>query len=441
MTDIRALMSQATEAFKQGRFAHARDIARTAAHTQPRNLQILQFLAIAQIQSGNPNEGFATLQRAMGIDDSDPQLRFNTARAALDAGRPELVADLCAPLGSNPQVLQLIAQAAKALGQTSSAVTTLEKLLEENPHDIKLLNNFGNALLDAGQTDRAIAVFEQASQLDPSEPQLWLNLGRARSAAAQFDDALEDFRRAAALDPRDAEVNIELGKSLLRYGEHEGALLRLSEAARSGRSEPAVLVMIGLCFAGMEKREEAERAYRTALEVDPDHVGAILNLALQLERENRLDDIRELVSAARSHGVEGPELSYCDALLLRRDGDLAGALALIEANNPDGLDGHVRSQLIGQIADRLGDHDRAFTAFADMNAAMALNPEALRFDGSEHGTTVHQATAALTPEWRARWHDMPVPDNRPSPAFLGGFLRSGTTLLDGIEPKTDTTIG
>ncbi len=432
MTDIQALMSQATAAFQKGEFGRARDLAHTVAHSHPRNVQVLQFLGIAQIQAGNPHEGFATLKRALDQQPDNRQLRFNTARAALDAGRPELVAGLCAPLGNDPQILQLVAQAAKAQGKAENAIATLERLVAADPANAQLLNNLGNAQLDAGQSDQAIASLQKACALAPTEPQLWLNLGRALSSVKVFDKALEALLTAVQLNPVDPDVNVELGKSLLRYGRHDLALLRLSEAARGGRQEAQVLVMIGLCFAGLERREEAEQAYRTALHVDPTHVGAILNLALQLERENRLEEIETLVAEARKRGLDGEELAYCDALLLRRSGDLEGALALIEANSPDGLDSHVRSQMIGQIADRLGDFDKAYHAFADMNAAMGLNPEALRYDGTEHGALVRQATATLTPEWRSRWIEMELPDERPSPAFLGGFLRSGTTLLDTI---------
>lgn len=432
MNTIAGIMQRATKAFGAGDFVAARTLATEALDLDRNNRQVWQFLAIAQIQSGQAAEGLDLLQRLLKAEPGNKPLRLNTAKAALDAGRADLVESLCRPIAQDPAAQQLVALAARKIGNAQDAVATLRALCAERPDDARLLNNYGNALLDAGQEREAIAVFERACALTPQEPQLWLNLGRAHSVAEQFDAALSAFATAVQLNPTDPDVNVELGKSLLRYGQHEQALLRLSEAARAGRNEAAVLVMIGLCFAGLERREESENAYRTALHVDPGHVGAMLNLALQLERENRLEEIETLVENARKQGQTGDELAYCEALLLRRNGDLAGALALIEQHNPDGLDNHVRAQMIGQIADRQGDVDKAFAAFAEMNASMALYPEARRYNGTEHGQTVRHATSVLTPALMRNWATLPAPDPRSSPAFLGGFLRSGTTLLDTI---------
>ncbi len=425
-------MAQASRAFQQGDFARARDLAQTAADRQPANASVLQFLGIAQAQAGDPSQGLTTLKRAILLAPSDAALRLNAARAAIDAGAFAEVEDICRPIATTPAAQQVLAQASRLSGFAPEAVTRLAALVERQPDDPRVLNNYGNALLEVGRIDDAVEILEKASELAPGEPQVWLNLGRARSAARQFEAALAAFDRAVALSPQDADINVELGKSLLRYGRNEEALLRLSEAARQGRREAQVFVMIGICYAGMEQRTEAERAYRMALSVDPADTRAILNLALQMERENRVAELETLVGDAHDRGLQGAEIAYCDALIMRRKGDLEGAQSILENNNPEGLDSYVRDQLIGQIADRLGDSDKAFSAFAAMNEGMSLTPEALRFNGTEHGALVRQATAVITPGWYAKWRGGAPADGRSSPAFLGGFLRSGTTLLDTI---------
>jgi Flp pilus assembly protein TadD len=432
MNDLANIMAQATGAFRGGDFVRARDLAQRASLSQPANAQVLQFLGIAQVQSGDPQAGFATLKRAIGLAPGDKQLRLNAARAAIDAGHHSEVEALCAPLGRDPGAQQMIAQATKLAGDAASAADRLGALTAQHPRDARVLNNYGNALIEAGRIDEALTVLERASAVAADEPQVWLNLGRARSVDQQFDAALEAFERAIALRPQDPEVNLELGKSLLRYGNYEQALERLSEAARGGQRDPQVIVMIGLCYSGMEQLPEAERAYRTALTIEPSHAGAILNLALQLERENREDEIEQLATDARAHGATGATLSYCDALILRRKGDIAGALAIIEAERPEGLDVYAHEQLIGQLADRMGDTDKAFASFSAMNHEMILTPAGQRHPGTEYIGFINENTAQLTSEWFATWQGAPPPDGRASPAFLGGFARSGTTLLDTI---------
>jgi Flp pilus assembly protein TadD len=425
-------MAQATRAFQSGDFARARKIAQDAADRAPANAQVLQFLGIAQAQSGDPHTGFATLKRAIALSPSDKQLRLNAAQAAVDAGLPGEVEAICAPLGDHPAAQQVLAQAAKLAGDMDAAAERLSALAAQHPRDASVLNNYGNALTELGRAEEAVAVLERAAELDPQRPQVWLNLGRARSISKQFDAAIAAFDKAIGLDPQDPKVNLELGKSLLRYGYYEQALGRLSEAARGGERDPQVIVMIGLCYAGMERLGDAERAYRTALTVEPGHPGALLNLALQLERENREDEIEILANEARARGADGPEMRYCEALILRRQGENARALELVETYHPEGMDAYAREQLIGQLADRLGDADKAFASFSAMNNEMILTPAGQRHPGTEYTRNIQENTAKLTPEWFARWRGAPPPDGRPSPAFLGGFLRSGTTLLDTI---------
>lgn len=432
MNDIAAEMARATRTFQSGDFAGARDMAQRVADRHPANAKVLQFLGIAQAQAGDPLSGFGTLKRALALAPADKQLRLNAARAAIDAGAYGEVAEICRPLRNDPLAQQAIAQAARRSGNAEEAVERLGQLARQTPRDASVLNNYGNALIDAGRTNEAVEVLRQAFSIDDGKPEIWLNLGRAHSQLEEFDNALSAFDRAIALNPSDPDINLELGKSLLRYGRYELALLRLSEAARRGRGESDTVTMIGLAFAGMENRDEAERAYRMALKLDPRNARALLNLVLQLERENRMDDIATAIAEARSNGLSGDELAYCEAMILRRDGDIAGALSVVESHEPDGLDSFVRSQLIGQLADQLGDQDKAFAAFSDMNAAVSLKPDARAHRGTEYADLVQARTALLTPDWFARWTDVPAPDARPSPAFLGGFLRSGTTLLDTI---------
>lgn len=432
MTDIAQTMAQATRTFQSGDFARARDIAQSVADRHPANAKVLQFLGIAQAQAGDAARGFATLKRAIGLAPGDAQLRLNTARAAIDAGAYGEVAEICKPIAGSPAARQAVAQAARLAGDAKVAVDELAALATQSPRDVQILNNYGNALVDAGRAADAVGVLRQAFAVDPAQPQIWFNLGRAHSQLGEFDNALSAFDRAVALEPEDSTLNLELGKSLLRYGRYEQALQLLAKAARGGRPDADVITLIGLCYAGMENRAEAERAYHMALKVDPTNTRAILNLVLQMERENRMGEIRKLVEAAKAKGLAGDEMAYCDALILRREGDIAGALEIVEAHEPEGLDAFVRSQLIGQLADQLGDATRAFAAFSAMNEAAGHKPDALAHKGTEYSALVRQRTAVMTPQWFAGWKSRPLSDARPSPAFLGGFLRSGTTLLDTI---------
>lgn len=432
MNTFTDIMRRATAAHGQGNFPLALHEASAALKLAPGNPAILQFLGVVECQSGQPKRGLAWLLQALRQNPGNADLRLNAAKAALDAGDPAQSRELAAPLAQTPQGARLLAEAARISGDEAGALAGYEHALRAAPDDRELLNNYGNALNEAGRAQDAVAVLERAAAIPPPSAQVLLNLGRAQAAAERHEAALASFRRAGALGTGDAEVHFELGKSLLRHGDHDQALLQLAQAARAGKQTGQVFVLIGLCYAALEQRAEAERAYRMALHVEPASARAWLNLTILLEQENRIDELKENVTSARAACPPGPDLEYMEAMVLRRDGNFAEALAKVEETASDSLDPIIRAQFVGQVADRLGAVDKAFAAFTEMNAIMALNPEARAFDGTEHSAFIAGRTASVTPAWYAGWTPAVFPDDRPSPAFLGGFLRSGTTLLDTI---------
>jgi tetratricopeptide (TPR) repeat protein len=259
-----------------------------------------------------------------------------------------------------------------------------------------------------------------------------LNLGRAAFGAEDLETALTSFREAAALSPKEGQVLFELGKSFLLLSCHEEALPLLSEAARGGLRDPELFTFIGTACSALGLREEAEKAYQTALALDPQNVGTHVNFGLLLERENRFDDLATLVAEAEGKGIAGGDVDYLQALVLRRRGKMAEALQLAEASEPVFLDKTIRDEFIGKLADQLGDHELAWESFARMNQAMSQKPEARQFNCTEHDAFIAARTERMTIEWAASWINYDAADAGLTPVMLGGFLRSGTTLLDTI---------
>ena len=83
---------------------------------------------------------------------------------------------------------------------------------------------------------------------------------------------------------------------------------------------------------------------------------------------------------------------------------------------------------MAKIADARGDPDAAFAAAEAGNRA-THGYDDWRRRGSEYRQRLRQFAAIITPEWAASLAQLPPPGRR-SPAFLVGFPRSGTTLLD-----------
>ena len=432
MSTLNDQMRGAVAAILAGDFTTARQIAERVARLQPGNPKVLQVLGIAQIQGGDPAIGYRTLERALVLSPRDATLRLNAAKAALQLGLHEKVEAIAAPLGDAPAGLHLRALAQKEVGDLDKAIALFRRATTQLPDDPQLLNNFSSALISASRFDEARTVLSRARAADPQSPQVLLNLGRAAFGAEDLEAALTSFREAAALSPKEGQVLFELGKSFVLLSCHEEALPLLSGAARSGVRDPELFTLIGTAHSALALRAEAENAYQMALSHDPNNVKAYVNLGLLLEQENRLDDLATLVAAAEGKGIAGGDMDFLQALVLQRRGKMTEALELATASAPEFLDDTIHDEFVGKLADQLGDHELAWESFARMNRAMSRKLEARQFNGTEHSAIIAARTERMTAEWAASWINHDATDASLTPVMLGGFLRSGTTLLDTI---------
>src|SRR5207253_2969008 len=89
-----------------------------------------------------------------------------------------------------------------------------------------------------------------------------------------------------------------------------------------------------------------------------------------------------------------------------------------------------RAQLLAELYDRLGRPVEAFAGFEAMNrAAIAATPAP---GGPTYREIISANAALMRPAQVAEWTEIEVPREPPSPIFIVGFPRSGTTLLDTL---------
>jgi tetratricopeptide (TPR) repeat protein len=429
-----ASLAHAARLHSSGDFLGARRQAEDVLAAEPNNLNALRMVGVLYCQTGEPSVGAQFLGKALRQVPGDESTRLNLIQALLDSGGAAEAESIASAAGSqkSPQLLRARAAIAKQLGKADEVLGFLEQAAKAAPSDYAVWNNLGNALHEADQPERAIEALDRAAKLRPDAAFVQVNLGRALATAGRHEDSKRAFEKAGQLDPNDSAAAFELGKSLLRQGLAEQALPYLGKAASLDRQNPNIFVVIGLTFSRLFDVNQAENAYRVALQVGPQCGAAYLNLAILLERANRTEELKALQSQALANGVTAGEAEYVQALVCRREGKLEEALKLAQDAQADSLDPTQREQFVGEVADRLGLVDVAFAAFIEKNRVAASRPDAVQFTGTERLRTIESLTERTTSEFLQSWRPIEPIAEPPSPAFLVGFLRSGTTLLDTI---------
>ena len=281
----------------------------------------------------------------------------------------------------------------------------------------------------AGQQVRlAIEGFSHARDLAPERAEYWFGLGHAQQTAGTWPDAIRSFRGAIERDPDLAEAHLRLGRLLLNLGAREEAiesfrrvlqlspgqleaealtveaLQELGREAETGQflmrvdiSEPAHAVDFGYRLQILGRFQEAEQAFRQALQLAPNSGAAYYGLA------------------------RGRTMSEPDASLISQMEASSGDLRLPIFERV------FLQYALGKSFEDLGEYRRAMQHYDEANGLEAIS-RSLVFDREQLIQYNDWRIRAYQPDLLGR--SRLLGSDSEKPLFVIGMIRSGTTLID-----------
>ncbi|MHB8453987.1 MAG: tetratricopeptide repeat-containing sulfotransferase family protein [Acidiferrobacterales bacterium] len=322
----------------------------------------------------------------------------------------------------------------RRLGANKESEACARKALEARPGLAPAYTALGAALQVQGNLPAALSHYRQAVSLDPNRSDAHYLLGNALRELGLLDEAVASYRRACALQPDFLAAISNLGATLTTQGESVEALKWLNQALTLAPDSPQVLCNVSTLLERDNRFEEARGRLRRALAINPDFVDALAALAEIEEKTSRLDEAKTLVTRGLALAPDNVPLIMIAAKIARTEGRHQDAIDLLErvmARQPDPVLAGELHLTLGKLYDRVGDTDRAFRGFTEGNRLAAeLLPG--NYDRGTYDRDLDRMEACFTPMLASAWdgHKDELEDN--SPAFLLGFPRSGTTLLDQI---------
>ncbi|TVR08402.1 MAG: tetratricopeptide repeat protein [Planctomycetota bacterium] len=140
----------------------------------------------------------------------------------------------------------------------------------------------GNEALMQGDIDSAKERYQQALALDARNFDALFNLGLAWKEQEHWQQARSRFEEALMARPDSAATISNLGFLAWAMGDYQEAASRFAAAAQVAASNPReaadYLYNLGTAREALREWSEARDAYRSAIELDPDHYGALYNL-------------------------------------------------------------------------------------------------------------------------------------------------------------------
>jgi tetratricopeptide (TPR) repeat protein len=425
---------EALAAASAGRLAQACDIGERALADGSDAPALHAMLGMLYGRSGNLEKAVEHLRSAQRARPADLVITTNLATALGQLGRHheglEVVTDELAQADQSLQLLRLRGFLAQMSDDFPVATRSYEQVVAAFPDDWESWNNLGNARRGQGDFEGAVAAMRRAAEINPHSPPVRLNFATALHQAGQFAEAEQQLRNMAGDFPTDPKPMRELFALLKEQFREEEALDAIEEAVRRDPTDVELALGLASHRLMLLRHVDAEDAYRRVLTIDPGNKLAYLGVATVFELTNRAAELASWVDEAERAGVERETLNFIRAFHFRRAKRYVEGVEALR-NVPEELETQRRYHLLGQLLEGAKDYDAAFAAFERMNAIGRDDPSMPEERGAAYRASILRQLGKLTPEWKASWGPA-TSDDRPSPVFLVGFPRSGTTLLDTI---------
>jgi tetratricopeptide (TPR) repeat protein len=426
---------QALAAAQTGRLADACDIAERSLASGGDLAALNALLGMLRLRLGDADGAVRHLEIAYERRPSDARIATNLANALVTVEQFDRAFEVAnrelAFADPTLQLARIRGFVAEQLSDFVASAEALEHVVAAAPDDWESWNNLGNARRGLEDWEGSVEAHRRSVEIDPLAAPSRLNYASALREAGRVDEAEAEFRKMAADFPDDAKPLRELHILLKDLTRDEEAVEVIEQAIEREPNNVEFLVARGSHLSLLHRMEAAEAAYRRVLAIDPLNSSAYLGIALVYELSNRTDDLAAFIKEAEERGVDEAALNLMRAYYCQRTKDYDAGLAAIY-KVPSELEGSRRLHVLGQLLDGAGRPYEAFDAFSRMNQLDAQDRSAPEERAAHYRRVIAAAPKAITDDWIQAWREEREPDPRPSPVFLLGFPRSGTTLLDTI---------
>jgi putative PEP-CTERM system TPR-repeat lipoprotein len=374
------------------------------------------------MSGGTSDQVKAAIQRAVDANPASTrprvalityQLRQRDARSALAAAQ---ATQAVPTLRDEPAIIEALAAAQLASGETNAAIDTLRRSVRASPQNPAPLLQLASAYAVAKDYDASIDSARKALAINPELAQSWIGLAKAYVAAGRPDDAIAEARKLRRERPEKAFGYLLEAELLGQQNKWQQAADVMKEGlARDPSSGVAVRYVVALNKAGRDQEASAfgqrwikdhpkdaamhmyfaeklqarkdwrgaAAHYQVVLEHDPDNVLMLNNLAWALGEAGD-PKAREVAERAYRQAPFNPNVIDTLGWVALQQGDAARAVQLLRmASNLAAGDPAIRlhyAKALIKTGDRTGAR-RELDALTASDRAAAIKGEAEKLRG------------------------------------------------------------
>lgn len=251
----------------------------------------------------------------------------------------------------------------------------------------------------------------------------------------QVEQAIQFLQRAISINPASAKANNHLGQAWLEKGWIDRAItnLRIAVRLKADYTDAYKHLIIALLASSMH--HEAVEACHKALQNAPANADIYCHLAVAYEQTHQLEEARSAAEKALKKDPALVRASLIIAKLDKRAGNLEAARLRLLPELKKSLPALQISTLaaeLGDVLDRMGDFDAAYRSFDTGNQTLSKTITPAQAAQPSIFDQINRHQNWFTQTSVKNWKNTESANDKPSPIFLVGFPRSGTTLTEQV---------
>ncbi len=298
----------------------------------------------------------------------------------------------------------LLADAYDGTGNTSKAITCLEKALAAKPNNVEATARLADLYEKSGASEKAKATYEKMISLNPNDPTIYLTLGQYNLKAKKNTEALKNFEKsylldrkpaaaegialaassldqwdkardaaesAVRIDPNLIDSRIILSKAYLKDKNYAAARDQLEFLLAKKPMELEYWKQLATCYVQLNDPIKLANADKKVAEMDKNNVESRLRLAQYALSQNQVKQAYDMYKELSFLTPQNAEVLKTLYDLSNKSGDRGAASVYLRkylAINPSDA---VAQRDLGDLLYDLKDQDGSLTAY---RAALKLDP-------------------------------------------------------------------
>jgi tetratricopeptide (TPR) repeat protein len=418
--------------FQQARAAQAKGEMAAAMAIYDRILAVKPDLAevhfnVAQVAAaqGKVADALKALKVAAGLKPAEPAIWAAWIDVAKGASKSAELKEISKRLPKSgvpkPALAQL--QARIGGGVVDPDEQRLKAATKNNKSSAAAHRQYGEFLISKNRASEALTYLKRAVKLGPDVAATRSALGYAYLRTDEHEAARLAFQKARALGLRTAQH--ATGQGLVALAQKDDAAVGyFEEALELGDASTALHMMRAAAYRAARQDAEAFAAYDAALALEPENPKIMTEKAALLQNVGQVDQARGLLANALSLEPDNGSLFmlYASAgKLAQGDAVMARAKELYDS----GAEDRSLSFAVAKVAETEGENPFPYWVKAN-----SLTRAAFPYSFSADQKAAEEVRTAWLRRSEKAWEK--VADTGPSPIFVTGMPRSGTTLVEQI---------